>query len=67
MGIKAPDGQNTVISKGFADIENNINLKSTTNFKIGSITKTFVATIILQLMEEGLLNLDDSVIRFYQN
>ncbi|MFT9818493.1 amino acid adenylation domain-containing protein [Lysinibacillus sp. NPDC056185] len=64
LGIKAPDGQNTVISKGLADIKNNINMKSTTNFKIGSITKTFVATIILQLMEERLLNLDDSVIHF---
>lgn len=28
-------------------------------FRTGSITKTFTATIILQLMEEGVLNLDD--------
>jgi D-alanyl-D-alanine carboxypeptidase len=29
-------------------------------FGIGSITKTFVAVVILQLVEEGLLNLEDS-------
>lgn len=28
-------------------------------FRTGSITKTFTATIIMQLMEEGMLNLDD--------
>ena len=29
-------------------------------FRIGSITKTFTATILLQLMEEDAINLDDS-------
>ena len=34
------------------------------NFRIASITKTFTATIVLQLMEEGLLRLDDKFINF---
>ncbi|MEO4052784.1 amino acid adenylation domain-containing protein [Solibacillus sp. CAU 1738] len=61
LGIKTPDGESTVMSKGFANIKRKINMKPDTNFKIGSITKTFVATIILQLVEEGLLDLEDSV------
>lgn len=31
------------------------------NFRIGSITKTFTATVILQLIDEGELSLDDTV------
>ena len=30
-------------------------------FRIASISKTFIATVILQLVEEGKLNLDDDV------
>jgi D-alanyl-D-alanine carboxypeptidase len=33
-------------------------------FRIGSVTKTFVATIALQLVAEGVLTLDDSVERW---
>ncbi|WP_051717747.1 serine hydrolase domain-containing protein [Streptomyces megasporus] len=33
-------------------------------FRIGSITKTFVATVLLRLQEEGRLDLDDSVERW---
>ncbi len=31
------------------------------NFRIGSITKTFTATVVLQLVEDGELSLDDTV------
>ena len=36
-------------------------------FKIASIGKTFTATVVLQLMEEGSLNLDDTIDRFLDN
>jgi D-alanyl-D-alanine carboxypeptidase len=36
-------------------------------FKIASIGKTFTATVVLQLMEEGSLNLDDTIDRFLNN
>jgi D-alanyl-D-alanine carboxypeptidase len=32
-------------------------------FRVGSITKTFVATVVLQLVDEGKLTLDDPVVR----
>lgn len=39
----------------------NVQLKDTTHYKICSITKTFTAVLILQLMEEGKLNLSDVI------
>ena len=30
-------------------------------FRIGSVTKTFIATVLLQLSGENRLNLDDSI------
>jgi len=35
--------------------------------KIASITKTFTATLVLQLVEEGYLNLDDTIEKFLDN
>lgn len=40
--------------------ESNTPIKPNYLFRIGSITKTFTAVIILQLMEEGILNLEDT-------
>jgi len=49
----------SVITKcvGFKSIENKETLKETSAFNIGSISKTFSAVIILQMVEEGKLNL----------
>jgi len=35
--------------------------------KIASISKTFTATVVLQLIEEGYLNLDDTIDKFLDN
>ena len=37
---------------------------TTDHVRVGSVTKTMTATIILQLVEEGLLALDDPVSRY---
>jgi len=36
-------------------------------FKIASIAKTFTATIIIQLVEEGLIHLDDTIDKYLDN
>jgi teichoic acid D-alanine hydrolase len=46
---------------GAANRQNNSNITSVSKFKICSITKTFTATIILQLMEEGKIDLAKSI------
>ncbi|MDY8138216.1 serine hydrolase domain-containing protein [Aquimarina sp. 2201CG5-10] len=44
-------------SIGYADVNNNIKADQNTKYRIGSITKTFTATMILQLIDEKKLTL----------
>lgn len=46
-------------TSGLADTAQQIGATADTVYAIGSITKTFVAALILRLAEEGLLRLDD--------
>lgn len=53
-------------SIGFADIENNIPANSETAYRIGSISKSFTATIIMQLVDEKKLSLDTKLNNFFE-
>jgi len=46
---------------GFADLENRIPATPDTLYSIASLTKTFAATLIVQLVEQGKLDLDEPV------
>jgi D-alanyl-D-alanine carboxypeptidase len=46
---------------GLASIEQQTPLKTTDRFRIASVTKTFTAVLVLQLVGEGVLTLDDTV------
>ena len=46
---------------GVEDLATGTALRPNAQFRIGSITKTFVATIVLQLVGEGRLSLDEPV------
>jgi D-alanyl-D-alanine carboxypeptidase len=46
-------------SKGKADIKAEKVIATSDKVRIGSITKTFVATVLLQLVDEGKISLDD--------
>lgn len=46
---------------GVADVRNRRSPRRADRFRIASITKTFVATVVLQLVAEGRLGLDDRV------
>ena len=61
----AEDGQ-IVWSKGFgyADAEDQRPASPNTPFHLASLTKPFAATIVLQLVEEGLVDLDDPVSQY---
>ncbi len=54
------DGDRVVWTQGFgkADLEKNTEVNKDTLFEIGSISKTFTATMIMQLVEQGKLSLD---------
>ena len=52
-------------SVGFANLEKKQNADERTKYRIGSITKSFTATVILQLIEEGKLTLNTNLDEFY--
>jgi len=43
---------------GYADLEQQVKATINTSFRIASITKTFTSTLVMQLVEQGKLNLD---------
>ncbi|MCP4401661.1 MAG: beta-lactamase family protein [bacterium] len=59
LAIDTP-GQGTVtLVSGVSDLDAGTPLIPQDRFRIGSVTKTFVAALVLQLAGEGLLTLDD--------
>ena len=62
------DGQ-IIYSKaiGYADIETNVPNTIETKFRIGSITKTFTATLIMKAVEMGNISLDDTIDEYFPN
>ncbi len=52
-------------SVGKADLKTGVNRKYDDKIRIGSITKTFVATVILQLADEGKIGIDDKLDKYY--
>lgn len=51
-------------SRGFADANEGVAMRPGLRFRIGSVTKTFVAALVLQLVEDSKLRLDDTVNRW---
>jgi D-alanyl-D-alanine carboxypeptidase len=51
-------------ASGVADLETKEPIRATDRFRIGSITKSFVSTVVLQLAGERRLTLDDTVERW---
>jgi D-alanyl-D-alanine carboxypeptidase len=60
-----PEGR-TAGAAGFADLGTREALTVEHRFRIGSVTKIFVAALVLQLVEEGLLGLDDEARPFVE-
>lgn len=52
-------------SLGFADIEQQISAGKQTKYRIGSISKTFTATIIHQMVDEGKISLQAKLADFF--
>ncbi len=52
-------------SIGFADVQNNLKANSNTKYRIGSVSKTFTATLIFKAIEENKLSLEDNIIKFF--
>lgn len=62
LGIAGPDGPTEVRVYGLADLAGRRPVEPGTLFEIGSIGKTFTALVIVQLSEQGRLDLDAPVV-----
>ena len=53
-------------SIGYSDVAGNRKADKDTRYRIGSISKTFTAAMIMQLVEEGKLDLETKLAKFYR-
>ncbi len=60
-------GGKILLSKGYgmANYELDVANSPQTKFRLGSITKQFTATAIMQLQEKGLLSVDDPITKYF--
>ena len=56
-------GDHRFATSGVADLDSRNPVPANGHYRIGSNTKTFTATVVLQLVGEGMLSLDDTVER----
>lgn len=63
LSIAVARGEQVVFAKGYgkADLETEFDANKDTLFRIGSVTKQFTAAAIMKLVEQGKLNLDDTL------
>jgi D-alanyl-D-alanine carboxypeptidase len=64
IGVWDAKGGSYVRGFGYADLAKKRPLSADDHFRIGSNTKTFVVSVILQLVDEKRLSLDDPISRF---
>lgn len=65
IGFVLPDGRCGSVSTGLADVENKIPLKPTDRMLAGSIGKTYVSAVMLQLVQGGKVTLDTKIERWF--
>ncbi|NOU38489.1 MAG: beta-lactamase family protein [Ferruginibacter sp.] len=66
LSVYKPNAGMWLGASGKADLHNDIAMKACNITRVGSTVKTFVATIILKLQEEGKLNIDDKISKYLQ-
>ena len=66
LSVFVLSGNDTLLlrSYGHANLEDSVATKPRTVFRIGSVTKPFTATAVIQLVQEGRITLDDSIQQF---
>ncbi|GJM15080.1 MAG: beta-lactamase [Thermodesulfobacteriota bacterium] len=65
VGVWIPGEGRLIIEQGVSNIENNEAIVKEDHMRVGSVTKSFTVTVILQLAEEGLIDLNDPLNKFF--
>ena len=64
VALRNTSAGGTVLTSGVADVRSKAPVREDSRFRIGSMTKPFVATVVLQLVGEGRVALDAPVDRY---
>jgi D-alanyl-D-alanine carboxypeptidase len=62
LALVRSDGETWRGASGLADVERGVPMRPDLRFRAGSITKSFVAVVVLQLVAEGRIRLDERVV-----
>ena len=61
VAIKRDGAKRWISAAGVSNVETRKPMRRGNHFRIGSVTKAFVTTLLLDLEEDGLLSLDDPI------
>ena len=64
-GVWVPGRGEWVAAAGLADRETGEAMETADLMRIGSVTKSFTATLVLELVDEGLIGLDDALAGYF--
>ncbi len=64
VGVRAGD-QTWIATRGVADVATGEPASADTHSRIGSVTKTMTGTLVLQLVDDGLIDLDEPIGRWF--
>ncbi|WP_214318265.1 serine hydrolase domain-containing protein [Nonomuraea sediminis] len=64
VGLSAPGKGSYVRAFGVADKATNTSMTPDLNMRIGSVTKTFTVTALLELVDQGKVGLDDPIAKY---
>ncbi|MFL5952952.1 MAG: serine hydrolase domain-containing protein [Gaiellaceae bacterium] len=57
------NGKTVVLASGYSDRARHTRMRASARFRVGTVTNTFVAAVVLQLVAERRLSLDEPVVR----
>jgi D-alanyl-D-alanine carboxypeptidase len=64
VAVQRGDRAPWMIARGVSDLETREPMDVRDHFRIGSVTKSFVTTLVMELDEEGMLSLEDPISRY---
>jgi CubicO group peptidase (beta-lactamase class C family) len=67
VAVRGPNGGERIVTSGTQRSEDSSKVDPLIPWEIGSVTKVFVAVVVLQLVEEGRLDLDRGIDAFFPN
>lgn len=67
VNVRLANGTAYTLTSGVADLTTKRKVAGTDRFRVGSVTKPMIATMVLQLQDEGRLSIDSSVNKYLPN